>query len=299
MSANQEYKGKSKYWCFTTNNYDEKHEDHLQSLPCSYIIYGRERGEQGTPHLQGYIQFAARKSLRQARLLVPGSHLSVARGTPQENKNYCSKEGDVYERGEMQTSGRRNDLEEIKSQIDSGASNIEIAEQHFSQWCVYRRSFAEYRTLRMPAADRDVRVVVIWGPTGTGKSATARAGYPDAYFHSDPTLRWWQGYQGEDTVILDEFAGASACERSTLLRVLDRYAYHAPTKGGSVVLRATKIIITSNFPPEAWGYEQNDAVLRRIHCSLNFTQPLNYSGRDSLGELLEQLFRAFSVEGDQ
>ena len=80
-------------WCFTYNNYDDEGEDWLQSTitnSCRYAIYGREVGEQGTPHLQGYIEFKQKKrplEVFKRKCL----HWEKCRGTKQDNINYCSK----------------------------------------------------------------------------------------------------------------------------------------------------------------------------------------------------------------
>lgn len=42
-----------------------------------------------------------------------------------------------------------------------------------------------------------------WGEPGTGKSRGVRTKYPDAFIKSNDI--WWDGYQGEETVIIEEF----------------------------------------------------------------------------------------------
>ena len=43
----------------------------------------------------------------------------------------------------------------------------------------------------------------IWGPAGTGKTRSVWLEYPDLY----PKManKWWDGYQGEETVLIDDF----------------------------------------------------------------------------------------------
>jgi len=51
----------SRAWCYTINNFTEEDRDGLRALTCAYNIFGYERGDEGTPHLQGYVQFAKRR----------------------------------------------------------------------------------------------------------------------------------------------------------------------------------------------------------------------------------------------
>jgi len=83
-------------YVFTHNNYPDTH---LQdNLVCRYIIYGKEVGESGTPHLQGFVTFENGISHRSAINKLPGCHVEVAH-SPQAAIEYCKKEGDFTERG--------------------------------------------------------------------------------------------------------------------------------------------------------------------------------------------------------
>ena len=48
---------RSRGWCFTLNNYNEEEEVRALALPeeVSYGVVGKEVGESGTPHFQGYL----------------------------------------------------------------------------------------------------------------------------------------------------------------------------------------------------------------------------------------------------
>lgn len=121
-------------------------------------------------------------------------------------------------------------------------------------------------------------VNVFWGPTGVGKSRRAwhEAGL-DAY-PKTPTTKFWDGYQGQGNVVIDEFTGQ--IEITHLLRWLDRYPVLVETKGSGTVLKASSVWITSNLPPEDWystvPVVQLEALLRRltvIHMSEPWTPP--------------------------
>lgn len=82
---------------FTHNNYQNTDlEDHI---PCQYIIYGKEVGESGTPHLQGFIRFSTQRTLSSVIKKMPGCHLEIARSASHAIE-YCKKDGDFTERGD-------------------------------------------------------------------------------------------------------------------------------------------------------------------------------------------------------
>lgn len=109
-------------------------------------------------------------------------------------------------------------------------------------------------------------VVVYWGVTGSGKSHRAwqEAGL-DAY-PKTPTTKFWDGYQGQKHVVIDEFRGA--VDISHVLRWFDKYPVIAEVKCSSVVIKAEKIWITSNLHPKDWypnlDEETKQALLRRL-----------------------------------
>lgn len=89
---------KSRTWCFTVNNYDQSIIDLVVSTVSKNTvlkyIYGFERGDQGTPHIQGYIRFKNQVRFSTVKRKLPTAHWEVAKGTDDDNYVYCSKEGD-------------------------------------------------------------------------------------------------------------------------------------------------------------------------------------------------------------
>jgi len=97
---------RAKRWVFTLNNYTTGEVDLLIQLAESehvhYCIFGKEIGENGTPHLQGYIVFEQEKRLNQLKRLVGSRyHFEISRGTPTEASEYCKKDGDYIEIGTL------------------------------------------------------------------------------------------------------------------------------------------------------------------------------------------------------
>jgi len=139
-------------------------------------------------------------------------------------------------------------LQAIRLKIVSGATEEEISEEHFEEWVRYRQSFKAYRTIIEEKRSWKSEVVVIQGPTGTGKSKHCAEEYPDAYWKSRD--QWWDGYEAHETVIIDEFYGWIPFD--LLLRMLDRYPLQVEIKGGKTNFAPKKIVITTNKNPRNW-----------------------------------------------
>jgi len=93
----------------------------------------------------------------------------------------------------------------------------------------------------------EIECTWIWGQTGIGKSAMARKMCQDEYYPKSVD-KWWCGYRGEQTVIIDDIAPIHAREMGDFLKVwCDRYKCIAQKKCGSVALKFTRLIITSNY----------------------------------------------------
>lgn len=88
-----------KRYCFTLNNYTDKEFDEIKKTAdtamINYVI-GKEVGESGTPHLQGYINMPKKKSLSAVIKLFKNKriHFEQCRGSEKQNIDYCIEDGD-------------------------------------------------------------------------------------------------------------------------------------------------------------------------------------------------------------
>lgn len=85
----------SKSWCFTWNNYPEDALDQLFTVFKGFEwIAGKEVGEQGTKHLQGYVTSDVKVRPIEKFKLCKEIHWEKCKGTKIQNLEYCAKEGD-------------------------------------------------------------------------------------------------------------------------------------------------------------------------------------------------------------
>lgn len=142
---------RAKSWCFTLNNYTPADVDRLSTqIPgVEYLIFGKEVGASGTPHLQGTVCFQSRKRLSQVIAVLGQCHCSVTRSLLQSIE-YCKKENDFVEWGSIPdvnrgNPGKRTDLDLFKESVKDGITNMtELREKHSSVCAQFPRFVKEY-----------------------------------------------------------------------------------------------------------------------------------------------------------
>ncbi len=284
---------RSRHYLFTKYAYTS---DHVASLrgPNAKITFLRCQAEQcpttQRKHLQGYVIFANALALRGAkRALDLGDdlHLDVKSkfSTSQQCIDYCSKEesrivGDDavdIQIGEPPVGqGKRSDLEGVFRMIHAQEPITAIVESYPADFMRYHAGITKVIDI-FNNRKRDFKTEVHWyyGSTGTGKSKLAFELSPDAYVKC-PTNKWWDGFNGYDDVIVDDYR----CDFSTfatLLRLFDRYPCTVEFKGGTMQFRPKKIFITTPKSPElTWANrsaEDISQLTRRIDVVKCFDAP--------------------------
>lgn len=239
---------------FTCNNYTDLSIDKIKSLPdtfeCNYYIYGKEIGEKGTPHLQGYVELKSRVSFKKLTKHLNGFHIERRKGTAESAIQYCKKDGDVVTHGTPKNPGQRTDLQSLKSMLQASPSIKLLLNQDEFQLNYQSLRFAE-NLLKYYDKPRDYKPNVTWlyGQSGVGKTRAAIAALPNAYFKSNGSGKWWPGYDGEEDIIVDDVESDSYGLKY-ILGLCDRYPFNVETKGGSREFRGRNIFITSLQHPE-------------------------------------------------
>lgn len=266
---------RSRGWCFTINNPNDTDRQQVETLKglSVYLIVGREVGSEGTAHLQGYCYFQNAKAASTLKRLLSRAHLEAAKGSPEQNRQYCSKDGDYEEHGTCPASQKRKGelSEELWELSWKLAKEGRIEEIHPSIRIRHLRTleYVSNRYGRTPPENLD-NVCGLWyyGAPGTGKSTAARNISLDQYGtqpFDKPQSKWWCGYTDQPVILIDDLD--TAVLGHYLKRWADKYPFPAEYKGGSMVIRPKLVIVTSNYTIDelfnADG-QMRDALKRRF-----------------------------------
>jgi len=258
-------------YVFTENNPSTNQPSWPECI--KYASWQLERGADGTPHLQGYIELSSSRKLAFVKAILPRAHWEIRRGTQAQAREYSRKEDTridgPWEHGtyEPHLPGKRSDLLAVKDAIDTGMSEPDLWETHFGDMCRYHKAFNEYKRAKHEDRNWPTRVYLVIGPPGCGKTRYCARNAPTAYWKSRTgnDNQWWDGYDGHSDVVIDEFYGWIRYD--TLLRLIDRYPLLVECKGGTRKFVARRIFITSNRDWRDWYPNIGDmgALERRIN----------------------------------
>lgn len=263
----------NEHYCGTANNQTPSWLSAcFASSDCSYGIGVEEKAPTtGTKHMQFYVQYNSRKRITTVFKQFPGCHIESCKGSSEDNYNYVRKSlvtGDgaapvqdslEVVKGVIRTiqrkhtgQGSRSDLIDLKNRLINGELSIEdILLEYPDKYHQYGRTLEKIDELVQRKRRRpEVMPECIWyyGPTGTGKSHRARQHEDDSTYYWPDDNGWWDTYNGEKTIIFNEFRGNIRFKK--LLEICDKWNCDLSRRGrGPAKCMANRIIITSSLHP--------------------------------------------------
>lgn len=236
-----------------------------------YAIYGKEIcPTTGKIHWQSYIELNTPQRISALKKLYDDNtlHAEKRRGTRDQAREYCMKDNNYTEHGKwISGQGHRSDLDSIVDQMKEGKSLEEIMLEYPKHYCRYRnglKDIAATITVNNIPDFRELEVTLITGPTGCGKT---RKAMEHAQFKiQGEQLQWWDGYQGESTILIDEYDNNVPI--SKILGILDGYKLRLDVKGSFTYAAWNKVYITTNLKMDELHSNakdaHRDALFRRI-----------------------------------
>lgn len=261
---------KAKYWILTIPQHC-----FLPYLPEGVCYIGgqlEEGQENGYKHWQIICVFTQQVRLSRVKTIF-GDQCHAEASRSEAARDYCLKEdtridGTQFELGKYPF--RRNksiDWEAVKQKAKEGL--IDDPAIPAQVYCTSYGSLKQIAKDHLKPTANERQIYVFVGETGKGKSRKAwfEAGL-DA-FPKDPRSKYWDGYQGQDHVVIEEFRGG--IDISHVLRWFDRYPVIIENKFGATTFKARKLWITSNVHPRDWypdlDASTKNALLRRLQIT--------------------------------
>lgn len=272
--------------------------------PIVYWCIGDEIGENGTYHSHIFLSSSSAVRFTTVKKKFPMAHIEYCNGTCKENRDYCFKDGDKFnkkENGEydykdeagkrhhgthydttneeygvmpIERQGARTDLSVLYSMIKDGKSNYEILEecpQYIDK--IDRIDKVRQTVIEEKFKDtwRNLEVTYIWGRTNSGKTRSVMDayGYSNVYRVTD-YCHPFDAYKGQDIIVFEEFR--SDIRLGDMLVYLDGYPVELPCRYNNKQACFTKVFIITNIDlRDQYPHKQKDepttwqAFLRRIH----------------------------------
>lgn len=260
-----------KRFAFTVNNYNDQDVTHVTQFATEvqYLIYGKEVGDNGTPHLQGFVILNVTARLSKLKKAIPRAHWENAKKCNAANVNYCKKDKDFTEFGELpQSKGQAqvdiwNSVRRAAEQgkFDEIPDNIYIRYKRTLHE-IHQESFGDQPDLEAPCG------IWIVGQAGSGKTKYVRTTYPKETLFKKEHTEWWCGYKGQPNVVLEDLGREKADVLATHLKLwADSWSFAAQRKGKQAIdIRPKTFIVTSQYRIEELYYdgETREALQRRF-----------------------------------
>lgn len=253
----------AKSWRVTDWDTSEKRKQFYRDLEKQRMVLGNETSKDGKKHLQIFISFKWKYSWKAFKKIMGDAHFETALV---QNWNYELKEMN-YEIEDNRIQGKRTDLVKLKKKLIEGTNMRKVVRDTFNYQAIrMAEKFYQYCEKERPI--KKIKVIWIHGKTGCGKTKWV---YDNFKPYKPINYKWWNGYDGHKTVLIDEFR-RDFCKYHELLKLLDIYPYQVESKGGSRQIQANTFIITSCFHPEE-VYETREDIqqlMRRITTIIYF-----------------------------
>lgn len=234
----------------------------------SYVCVARELHKDGTNHLHAYVQYQKKINIVNCNFYNLGKHhghyLPVK--SIKGSHTYVRKGGDFVEFGTF------NDVYSAATVLEKRAEKNKllleysvpqlIQEGHIplAQYKYYREAKTLYCVDSVKAGDFYPRVCLwIYGSSGIGKSRWIKENFPNMHY-SKSQNKWWDGYNNEKVVVLEDFDNGGSVLGHHLKIWADDYKFCAEIKGGTIIPSYQLFCITSQYKPSDIWTSSNEAT---------------------------------------
>lgn len=238
-----------KYWTFT--DYDMGAEYPLENF--TYLGYGEEVAPTTQRrHRQGFCE--TKKKVTRSGLLkwLKGCHVEPCKGNREQNMEYITKEGKVFEHKDGWTEKAKDGWTEIKELAKQNKMK-EIIEEYPEQFIRCYRGIEKIREIYMDKRQWKTDIWWYWSHNkDTGKTHAAMEVLGDFYMKQGK-INEWNNYDGQERILWDDIR-FDPMYRATYTELFLNMGDRTPwSVRGLYICKpflGRLVIVTSNYPPE-------------------------------------------------
>lgn len=242
-----------KGWFLTYPKCPVKKEDALTILETNglpkiveYVI-AEEEHKDGTPHLHAFIKLEKKRRFKDVAtkfdLLEYHGHYEPAKSWKAVS-NYCKKEGNYIANIDIESAKQKKSKKNSMLLTKNPKELIDEGEISLLQLKSLLENKRLYKMLDEVPKIIPRKCFWIYGEPRVGKSYCVRMAF-DVF--EKPMNKWWDGYCGEEVVLIDDFDKHGQCLGHYMKIWADNYRFTAEIKGGTIIPTYKKFIVTSNY----------------------------------------------------
>lgn len=133
----------------TTLSLEKLRDNILELAEVEYLVLGFERGEEKhTPHIQGYVRFRNAISFESLRKILKNDdetygYIEIAKGNDNQNRDYCTKENNYIEYGEINKNEKSDNLEPIFDDIMNNMDFLSLCKKYSNYVLYHYKDFSK------------------------------------------------------------------------------------------------------------------------------------------------------------
>lgn len=282
----------------TWNNWQKDFEtkeqafNYFKELPhIKAFVVGFEIGQQGTQHIQGVFQFQESKTFKTLRKYFKNNHIERIHDFKKAIE-YCKKENDYMEFGELVKQGQRTDIEAFTNAIIAGYSDLELLMEFPSQTQRFLNNIDKIRQMVLTEyyqknLRHNLKVIFISGDAGVGKTRYIydRHNITDIYRVSD-YKNPFDNYKGQKILVLDEYNNQLNIQ--LLLNILDIYPLLLPARYNDKWACYEQVYVISNYDFDDLFSYYEESIYRAIRRRFTLiTERMNFLNVDEVYKVLD------------
>jgi hypothetical protein len=294
---------KAKAFQFTLNEVEryEKLKNYLMGLKnLRYFIACKEIAPStGHEHIHIYAQFSKQSDISYSK--CEGAHIEKCYGTPEENKKYIEKDGNIIDEwGELgsNTNTQFPTIAEVKKMSDEEMDQCPL--QYYNQ--IQKIKTERANNMDVHNLAKVVKVFYLWGPSGCGKTSYAKLAIAKLGFEFNQVKyenTFWSGLNENCKVALYDDWRDSDMKPNEFIKFIDYNRHSLNIKYGQVRNNYEYIFITSIQDPDKIYWESSKKNEEQIRQWIRRMEIIHIPDKYTVDEIIKKYVEVFGEQRDK